>query len=247
MQCTVRHLRFAVKADSAARLSANHRASAATHHRPAFTLLEVLFAAALIGAVAAALYGSLHVAVTARSSTLNRLDAGRAARFTLDALGRDLPAALPPAGILAGPFVGTDQRSPGGADADTLSLHLAKPAGDQTPGDVRQVSYQLSDDGLLVRHERSDLLAVLADEPQETVLCRGVVSLNMRYFDGAQWLDAWDSTARENTLPTAVEVVLELVPPDQPDAAPRKWTRLYVIPCGTVVPPDVESGEVIAP
>jgi type II secretory pathway pseudopilin PulG len=41
------------------------------------------------------------------------------------------------------------------------------------------------------------------------LLAREVFNVTFRYYDGAQWLEEWDSTAR-NELPKAIEIVLTL-------------------------------------
>lgn len=58
----------------------------------------------------------------------------------------------------------------------------------------------------------STAIETAEDMPQLTaakLLAREVVSVTFRYFDGAQWLEEWDSTAR-NELPKAIEILLTL-------------------------------------
>ena len=78
-----------------------------------------------------------------------------------------------------------------------------------------------------------NLLAPTEQEPTQEILCRGVVSLNLRYFDGSDWVDEWESTAYDDTLPAAVEVSLaiEREAKGQTEASPHRLTRVFVLPC----------------
>ena len=80
-------------------------------------------------------------------------------------------------------------------------------------GEVRMVELLLvpSPSGnILVRRVTTNLLSQTTQTPYDEVVCRGVRSFNLRYFDGSTWQDSWDSTLMENHCPTAVEVSIEL-------------------------------------
>ena len=62
----------------------------------------------------------------------------------------------------------------------------------------------------LLRLVNKNLLATTVQDPPPQVVCRNVTSLNFRYLDGSSWADSWDSSQRENEIPPAVEVSLEL-------------------------------------
>ena len=68
------------------------------------------------------------------------------------------------------------------------------------------------------------------------MLCRGVTAFNLRYFDGSQWQQGWDSTAQNNELPAAVEVTLTLV---RPIAAGQnqelRYVRVFPLSCSALV------------
>lgn len=71
---------------------------------------------------------------------------------------------------------------------------------------------------VLVRQLRRNLLPQVenADPDEESVVCRNVRTFLIRYYDGQQYEDVWDSTQLGNSLPMAVEITLEL---DRPPAA----------------------------
>lgn len=162
-------------------------------------------------------------------------------------------------GALAGPFVGTQPVMGGGAavggaaEADTLEFYTT--AGGSSAagtGGVRRVFLTLAPDPavagrqVLLRRTIENLLAPVEPVPTDEILCRGVRAFNLRYFDGFQWLETWDSTLQEDQLPVAVEVTLELEPtagqpalveplPDASAAAGGiRFTRVFLLSCSTL-------------
>ena len=92
----------------------------------------------------------------------------------------------------------------------------------------------------------TNLLAPREVEPEEQVLCRNVISLNLRYFDGDGWVDAWDSTADANSLPLAVEIDIEIAHNGKNGAAnkepqQRRLLQSFAIPCETAAQEETES------
>jgi prepilin-type N-terminal cleavage/methylation domain-containing protein len=69
---------------------------------------------------------------------------------------------------------------------------------------------------------------------QEEVICRGVESFTVQYFDGYEWLDSWDSTQSDNQLPVAVQITLEIDPPagtTDRNAQPKRYVQVIQLPC----------------
>jgi len=200
--------------------------------RPAFTLLEMLVATAMIAVLAGSLYASMRVAFAARRTGEAALAPITEAQAVFESIGRDLACAPPPRGILAGPFVGTDDDDPAtGAPADTVDFFtrpISTPGA--APGIVR-VAYGLTADGetkAVTRRITVNLLAPEQQEPSEEVLCSNVTALNLRYFDGSDWYDRWDSTAAGDSLPLAVEVVLRVASEGNRQ---EEFREVFVLPC----------------
>ena len=204
-----------------------------------FTLLEMLVAMAMTAVLAGSLYASLRIGFRAREHSENVLAPVRAAGTAFDIIGRDIQCTPAPRGILAGPFIGLDAKNTTSeGDADSLTF-FTRPmsTADAAPGIVG-VGYVLvaTDDGsgqALVRNVTVNLLAPETPEPSEDILCRYVTSLNLRYLDGTTWLDAWDSTTHDNTLPLAVEVTIEIGGPSDKNAesAIRRFRQVIALPC----------------
>jgi len=212
-----------------------------------FTLLEMIVATAIMAVLAGSLYATLHVAFRARRSATTAVEKTRAADLALAFMGADLESACVPTGILAGGFLGEPSTGAEGQPVDGLLLHTIAPGGvaDEGVGDLRQVEFvcEENDDGdgvglVLLRRVTTNLLAPTTPEPDEEVLCRNVFTLALRYFDGIDWLDTWDSTMQDNQLPAAVEVTLELQYPGdaEPGNGRYRTTRIFRIPASHVDP-----------
>jgi type II secretion system protein J len=206
----------------------------------AFTLLEMLVAIALIAVVAGSLYASLNIAFRARRSALGVTESVRRAELALDLVRQDLQAAMLPRGVLAGIFTGTDDQDAQGRDADSLVLYASVPDLEPTQGigDVKQIELacETSDDGrsqVLVRLTTANLLAPQTPEPEREVLCTGVYAFNLRYFDGSEWQDTWDSSTQDDALPVAIEVTLQLTGDERRgEDGGYSASRVFLVPCG---------------
>jgi prepilin-type N-terminal cleavage/methylation domain-containing protein len=231
---------------------ANHQSSIINHQSMrGFTLLELLVAMSLMVVVASCLYSSLYTGFRAYRSARAAVDPTSTALNVIELIKRDIRGVLPPGSHLAGAFIGTDSGGIKGVDTDSLEFYTTHVYVDDTQltgsvaetpvvGGIGKVNLLLEEDTetrddtyLLLREVTTDLLAAREVEPQEQILCRGVVSLNLRYYDGAEWLDEWDSTTDANSLPLAVEIDLEVAHPDKhsQELQKRRLVESFAIPC----------------
>jgi len=222
--------------------------------RSAFTLLELIVAMSLMVVVSSCLYTALYTGFRAYRSAQAAVDPTSAAINVIELLKQDIGGVLPPGGTLAGAFIGTDSGGLKGVDADSLEFYTTHVYVDDTQlngrtttttplvGGIGKVALLLEEDSekkdgtyLLLRQVTTDLLAPKQMEPEEQVLCRNVVSLNLRYFDGTGWVDSWDSTTDANSLPLAVEVDLQIGHKDKysKELQKRRLVQSFAIPCKT--------------
>ena len=187
--------------------------------RPGFTLLELLAAMVLMAVIASCLYTALHTGFRAYRSALSAVEPTSQAISAIQLLKQDISGVLPPGGVLAGAFIGEDAEGIRGVDTDSLEFYTTHIYADdeQTAGGLGKIELLLEQDTegdygdyLLLRRVTMGLLSPKAVEADEQVLCRSVVSLNLRYFDGDGWVDDWDSTADANSLPRAVEIDIQI-------------------------------------
>jgi type II secretion system protein J len=210
-------------------------------HPRGFTLLELLVGTAITAVLAGSLYATLHIAFKARRGADAAVTQMRRAELAVELMRADIESAMLPKGILAGQFLGEDETDRAGRPMDSLVMHCTAGGAAHTEGtgDVRMVEFacEPAEDGMsmvLVRRVSCYLLATSVEEPEPEVICRGVRALDMKYFDGIDWQDSWDSTTRDNTLPLAVEVTMELVAEDATEGGEEGYalTRVLPVPCG---------------
>jgi len=213
--------------------------------RRAFTLLELLVAMVLMVVVASCLYTALYTGFRAYRSARSAVEPTLAAINAIELLKEDLDGVLPPGSALAGAFIGTDSAGAKGADADSVEFYTTHIYTDanELAGGLGKIEMLLETDPntkdgsyLLVRRLTTNLLAPRDVQPEEQVLCREVLSLNLRYYDGTGWVDGWDSTADSNSLPLAVEVDLQIAHGGKnglQEPQKRRLIQSFALPCQT--------------
>jgi hypothetical protein len=209
-------------------------------------MLELMLATTLIALLAASLYASLRIGMKAGQGALAAVDPTRRLTLAMDLIAQDFQAAAVPNGTLAGSFEGQDNGDGTGLNSDSVSFYTIAPAGTVVAGtgDIRLVALygQPSPDGRdieLVRDLTTNLLAPQPAVPTEEVLCRGLRMFNLRYYDGANWFDSWDSNSLGKVLPTAVEVTLQINRGRADSDGTIGMVRIVPIPCGQ--PSDANS------
>ena len=124
---------------------------------------------------------------------------------------------------------GTGTTSGSGAYASGLYAGFVPGA-----GEVRMVDLFVTRNptgNVLIRRVTTNLLSSTTPAYYDEVVCRGVRSFNLRYYDGAAWADSWDSTLQDNNSPTAVEVTLELQRGDADQPRVLRFTRVFLLSC----------------
>lgn len=213
----------------------------------AFTLLELLIAMTMMSIIALSLYTSMSIGFKARESAESRVEKGRAGEIAVELIRGMLTSSLIPNGILAGEFEGEDERDEYGYDADTLVFYTAdyNPAEDELACDIEKVELGMSvredtEERVIIRKITTNLLSPKTLYPEEEVLCGGVRSWNLRYYDGNDWVDEWDSSDNDNALPKAVEITIVFEDSDNSDDYGSddeeediyKFTQAIILPCG---------------
>lgn len=208
--------------------------------RRAFTLMEMLVAMAIMSVLAMSIYSSLHIAFNAREAAERALEPTRILTTSLQTIADELRNAVPVTGMLSLEFLGTDDVE-NGYDSDSILFYNTagyRPWPDHESG-FRRIEFVLADelisgDRVLLRRTVSASLAPVVPEPEDMVICGGVRSFNVRYYDGSSWVDSWDSASHDDSLPYAVEITLELQPrnPQQQNERGPMMTTIVSLPVG---------------
>lgn len=220
-----------------------------------FTLMELLVAMVLMVSVAACLYTALYTGFRAHRSALQAVEPTLQALNAIELLKEDILGVTPPgdSNSLAGAFVGEDDAGIKGVDTDSLEFYTTHVYADEESvhGGIGKVALFLEEEDAqdqqrnfttykLLREVSTNLLSPKTEEPLEQVLCRDVVSLNLRYYDGESWVEEWDSSADANSLPQAVEVDIQIAyhrksgrrdknSMEEPEQ--RRLVQIFAIPC----------------
>jgi len=229
-----------------------------------FTLLELLLAMALVVMLSVTLYSAFNVAYKAKARAEATVRPLRASMLAMDMIAADMEAMVPPNTatnqlVLAGGFLGENDGNVG-TEADwveffcvgTDGAYASPPTGsteDSTTSPfsegIRRVDWGLRTDvtpNILVRRVTRNLLAPAEVEPPEEVICRDVQSFSVKYFDGTDWYDDWDSTQLDNAIPTVilVDLVVNLTDPKQQSSGNQPQTyhvsRTIAIPTAKPIP-----------
>ena len=201
----------------------------------AFTLIEVLVATVMMAILAVSLYTMLRTGIQIQRSVTGSLAQTRKVSLLMEILRQDVASILPPGGVLKGPFTG--QSLVDGVNDAMMFYNTAQAVPDpnwtgnilEPVGDVQEVEIycQPAEDGksqVLLRRVTRNLLSPTMVGRQPEVLCRGIASFNLRYFDGTAWQNIWDSTVQNNNLPAAIEVSLQLA--DRSDRGAAQGLRI---------------------
>jgi prepilin-type N-terminal cleavage/methylation domain-containing protein len=191
----------------------------------AFTLVEMILAigvsAIALIAVNAVLFTALHL----RESTTAAVDASLPVDQTVTFLRRDLECTVTPTNgtskYLSGSFKLGNISSPGMAEPVAAEIYTATGAlGVNAPwADIQRVTYGLKNSletsgrTDLYRSVTRNLLATSTQEITEQLMLRDVESVKFSGYDGAQWLEMWDTsdiTSTTTNLPLAVRVEIQL-------------------------------------
>lgn len=233
-----------------------------------FTLLEMIVAMMMVAIIAGALYASLNTAFRAKRRAEAAIVPIRAAGIALDIVARDLDSVMIPNAetlntesevlYLAGPFQGLPQ---GGDGADASWMSFYTDGSDNTPDiplseGVRRVEFTLARDGnttVLVRRIARNILSGDLNIPaeEEEILCTDVRTFTLKFFDGVDWYDTWDSTTLLDAdgnpaIPTMVQIDLVLnvegvsIPTEEADT--YRVTKLIPIACAKPVDAEQTSG-----
>jgi len=216
------------------------------HGNRGFTLLELLLAMTMMTIIAASLYTSMSIGFRARERAEKIIQKGRSLEIAVELIKGMLASTVAPTGILAGKFEGEDENGDKGYDADTLTFYTAdyNPVEDEPAGDIEKVEICLSvredtDEAVIVRKVTTNLLSPKTLNTEEEILCGNVRSLNLRYYDGSDWQDDWDSSDNDDSLPKAVEITIVLENDEDADKGDEKkdeedlyeYTEIIILPC----------------
>lgn len=188
-----------------------------------FTLLEIIISIGILVVILTIIYGTFNSSMRAFTVMENLGDAYGQARLVLNRLSEEI----------GNIYISKNNSNTGtgllGEDGeqddlpfDSLhftSLSHVRWVKDSRESELCEIGYYLERDpemekSFFFRREDWNVDGTLEEGGIALELAEGVDGLNFRYYDGEEWVDEWDSKAR-NGLPKAIEVVLLMSDPSQ--------------------------------
>ncbi|HSU68523.1 MAG TPA: type II secretion system protein GspJ [Tepidisphaeraceae bacterium] len=226
--------------------------------RAGFTLLELVVALMMVAVLALSLYATIRIAFKAQNAAESAIEPSRTAELAMGFIRQDIQNTLAPHNpdqyssqfqYLAGAFQGQNSGGASGADGDLNFFSTADMKQHVSGnGEIKQIELttevpQGSSQKCLVRKCSRNLTVEQQPPPyDEEILVRGIESFNLRFFDGTDWQDTWDSTDQNgdlpnpNELPAAVEVTLVVDKSSDPGVKDVvKFIRVFQLACSNAV------------
>jgi prepilin-type N-terminal cleavage/methylation domain-containing protein len=189
----------------------------------AFTLIEIMLAVAILGMVLLMLAESFHAVAGSKAHGENRIAIDQAARTILSQMSNELRGAVQTPFIASRVILLGNARKEGGAPMDTFTVSTLDPGHRRSLegfGPEDTVAYVTTPNPdhrgwfLLKRIQYSSLLTKppTLENSSPVVLANNLISLHLRYFDGTNWRESWDSTslAAGQALPAEIAIDLKM-------------------------------------
>lgn len=189
-----------------------------------FTLVEMLVAMVILAIVLTTAYGVFSSSYSALRRVNPDRDLFHTARVILDRMADEIQSAYYGPDLKYTGFFGeNDEREDAPRDSLTFSamanFYWIKNIGGIKESDFLKISYILVEDeeeNRLIRRQ-DPAFGPFEEDPEDIgsgdrgvhQLADSVWGIDLRYFDGEEWVEDWDSSEREG-LPRAVEVKLIL-------------------------------------
>jgi type II secretion system protein J len=201
------------------------------NNKQAFTLIEMVLAVGIAALALLCAASVLFTTIRLRDAASDMVDKAAPVEQALTYLRRDLQCCVPPtngtAGLLSGSFrVGNGIQSLGIGEPVAVEMFTATGAlGEKTPwADIQRVSYELKNSTDtsgrrdLYRSVVRNLLSVNSTpEVDDQLMLANVENVKFSCYDGAQWLEVWDTTdytSVNTNLPLAVRVQIQMAGAD---------------------------------
>ena len=181
-----------------------------------FTLLEILLASVAAALLLAAVYAVFVQAIHLRDRAAARVRDSRLRERAEKILRDDLSNALVSGGVLAASLTGgsTSSAGPSGSGLPgylKFTATTGKSSSGAVASDVQQIEYYLlpatganavsgQNSGVLTRAVTRDLLdSTTQTTAKEESILAGVQALQVQFYDGSSWQDAWQYTSPDST------------------------------------------------
>lgn len=188
---------------------------------PGFTLIEIMLAVAILGMVLLMLAESFHAVAGSKVHAENRIAIDQAARTILAQMSDELRGAVQTPFIQSRVILFGHARMDGGLPMDTFTVSTLDPGHRRSlegfgPEDtIAYVTAPNPDRRGWFLLERVQYSSLLVNPPPlanaaPVVLANNLIALHIRYFNGDNWSESWDSTSLPPGRSLPLEIAIEL-------------------------------------
>jgi len=205
-----------------------------------FTLIEMMLAVAVLALILLMLAGSFHEVSMSKVQAENHIAVDSAARAIVTEMGREIRGAVQTTAIPSRVLLMGEPHAHGSQLRDSISVSTLNPGHRRSLEDFGAedtVTYEATPNPdhpgwfLLLRSQYSSLLGIgtgnNAREP--ALLAANLLSLRIRYFDGSNWSESWNSQSLPPGRQLPNEVAIELTMASR-SGAPLSIATMVTLP-----------------
>lgn len=209
-----------------------------------FTLIEMMLAIAVLALVLVMLAGSFHAVATSKVQAENHIAVDSVARAIVTGMAQEIRGAVQTANLPSRVLLMGEVNAHGGQTTDSIAVSTLSPGHRRALEDFGAedtVSYFATPNPehrgwfLLLRSQNSSLLGIGTGQNVRgsTLLAANLLSLRIRYFDGSNWNESWNSQSMPPGRQLPSEVAIELTMAS-PSGAPFSIATMVTVPMAYV-------------
>jgi len=205
-----------------------------------FTLIEMMLAVAVLALILVMLAGSFHEVAMSKVQAENHIAVDSAARAIVTEMVREIRGAVQTTAIPSRVLLMGEAHAHGSQLLDTISVSTLNPGHRRTQEDFGAedtVTYAATPNPdhagwfLLQRSQYSSLLGIGTGNNvrEPALLAANLLSLRIRYFDGSNWSESWNSQSLPPGRQLPNEVAIELTMASR-SGAPFSISTMVTLP-----------------
>lgn len=200
-----------------------------------FTLVETLLAVGILGIIFSMVYWTFDQTYDVIEGVQMETDRFRSVRLSLNKMSEEVSSTYWREGYKDSLFIGEDIEE-NGLPRDSLRFMSASNYGFSEGGnesDMNIISYYLEreeegENFKLMHSEIRNIFSAAEENREAYELGESLIGLNLRYFNGTDWVDSWNSDELK-AVPLTVEITI--ITKDA-GGAEKSFTTLKEIPVG---------------
>ncbi|MEK6577221.1 MAG: prepilin-type N-terminal cleavage/methylation domain-containing protein [Nitrospirota bacterium] len=200
-----------------------------------FTLIEILLAVGILGIIFSMVYWTFDQTYDVIGKVQMETDRFRSVRLSLNKMSEEISSVYWREEYKDSLFIGEDIEE-NGHPRDSLRFMSASNYGSSAGGnesDMNIISYYLEkeEEGetyKLMHSEIRNIFSAKEEDREAYELGESLIGLNLRYFNGTDWVDSWNSDELK-AVPLTVEIKIII---KDAGGAEKSFTTLKEIPVG---------------